>query len=301
MNHFTIRDIENICGIKAHTLRIWEQRYKLVVPKRKKSQHRIYDNNDLKELLRISFLYHNGCKISKIAALTTKEIEKVVENFGVKEDNHESFVHQLIEAGMDFDKEKFEKIVNCLVLKTGFEKCIINVFYPFLQRIGLLWMTNNMIPAQEHFTSNIIKEKIIFATDGLEVDHTNGSIIVVFAPTGEFHEIPLLTANYFFRKNNIRTIYFGANVSAECLTNYLQHQSATHLYTHLTTNLNIEGLNNYIRLLTSHFPEKKIILSGPGSKLIEKKSDNILMPDSFDELIAFTKATGSFTLASHNS
>ena len=148
MNHFTIKDIENLCGIKAHTLRIWEQRYnKLFVPKRKQSQHRIYDNDDLKELLRISFLYHNGHKISKIAELNPEQIQQLVETFSITEDNHEVFIHQLIEAGVDFDEEKFEKIVNGLVLRVGLEKSIINVFYPFLQRIGLLWMTNNLIPA----------------------------------------------------------------------------------------------------------------------------------------------------------
>lgn len=112
MNHFTIKDIENLCDIKAHTLRIWEQRYELFTPKRKESQHRIYDNDDLKELLRISFLYHSGHKISKIAALNPEEIQQLVEKSSLQESNQEVFVHQLIEAGVDFNKEKFELIIN---------------------------------------------------------------------------------------------------------------------------------------------------------------------------------------------
>ena len=187
MNHFTIKDIENLCGIKAHTLRIWEQRYNFFVPKRKKSQHRIYDSDDLKELLRISFLYHNGYKISKIAELNPGQIHQLVEESGMQDNNHEIFIHQLIEAGLDFDKEKFEIIVNCLALRIGMEKCITEVFYPFLQRIGLLWMTNNVIPAQEHFVSQIIRNKIIVATDGLEVRNDAVTNVIVFTPTGEFH------------------------------------------------------------------------------------------------------------------
>ena len=108
MNQFSIRDIENLCGIKAHTLRIWEQRYKLFVPKRKQSQHRVYDNEDLKELLRVSFLYHNGHKISRIAKLSSADIQQVVK-CACDRENDEAQVLQLLEAGLDFDKEQFEK------------------------------------------------------------------------------------------------------------------------------------------------------------------------------------------------
>lgn len=297
MNHFTIRDIENLCGIKAHTLRIWEQRYKMFVLKRKKSQHRIYDNDDLKALLRISFLYHNGYKISKIAALTPEEIQQSVENFPFSEDNHQVYVHQLIEAGIEFDKDIFEKIVNCLIVRIGFEKCLAHIFYPFLQRIGLLWLTNNVIPAQEHFVSHIIRKKIILAIDGLELDGNSESNIVVFAPTGEQHEIPLLTANYFFRKYNTRTTYFGANVSVESLHYYLQHHQATHLYMHVITHLRNEGLKTYIHALCNHFPDKKIIVSGPAYRGVEVIPANLQILQSLNELIAFSKETETATSA----
>jgi len=297
MNHFTIKDIENLCGIKAHTLRIWEQRYTMLfVPKRKQSQHRIYDNDDLKELLRISFLYHNGYKISRIAELNTEQIQQLVETFSITEANHEVFVHQLIEAGVDFDKEKFEKIVNGLVLRVGLEKSIINVFYPFLQRIGLLWMTNNLIPAQEHFASHIIRKKIILATDGLETN-TAAPAIVVFAPFGEHHEIPLLTTNYFLKKYNCRTIYFGVNVPEDYLTYYLEYHPASHLYAHIVTSLKRSELENYIFSLCKKFPEKQIVLSGPACNCISQKTKNLQILSSLDEMIAFAKETGEPTLA----
>jgi len=299
MNHFTIRDIENLCGIKAHTLRIWEQRYKLFVAKRKESQHRIYDNDDLKELLRISFLYHNGHKISKIAELKPDEIQQLVQSSCIKEDNQEAFVLQLIEAGVDFDKEKFEKLVNCLVVRIGLEKCIATVFYPFLQRIGLLWMTNNVIPAQEHFVSHIIRKKIILATDGLEVDSNSKTDIVVFAPTGEQHEIPLLAANYLFRKHNNLTSYFGVNVPIACLEYYLQHHQATHLYTHVITHLGNDGLNSYINTLCKKFPDKKIILSGPASKCMEDIPANLQILHSLNEMIEFAKQIAAPISALH--
>jgi methanogenic corrinoid protein MtbC1 len=196
---------------------------------------------------------------------------------------------------VDFDKEKFEKIVNSLIVRIGLEKSIINIFYPFLHRIGLLWMTNNVIPAQEHFVSHIIRKKIILATDGLEVDRKSLLNIILFTPIGELHELPLLTANYFFRKNNIRTTYFGANVAIESLAYYMEHNAATHLYTHLITPVNSDELNNYIRSLCNNFQDKKIIISGPACKFINSIHTNLHVLYSLDELIRFAKETGAVT------
>ncbi len=294
MNHFTIRDIEILCGIKAHTLRIWEQRYKLCVARRKESQHRIYDNDDLKELLRVSFLYHNGHKISKIAELTPADIHQLVQHACVGENNPGVFIHQLIEAGIDFDKEKFEKLVNCLVLRVGLEKCISEVFYPFLERIGLLWMTNNVIPAQEHFVSHIIRKKIILATDGLEPAPDDAARILVFAPEGELHEIPLLAINYFFRKHNNRTVYFGANVSVDTIRYYLDHHPVDYIYTHVITHLNNQCLDDFMCSLCRNFPGKKILLSGPAAKCMCMGDIpcNLRMFHTMEEMVGFAKELG---------
>lgn len=293
MDHFTIRDIENLSGIKAHTLRIWEQRYNLSIAKRKQSQHRVYDSEGLKELLLISFLYHNGHKISSIANLSRAEIGQLVESSIVRDDNYEVFVQQLVAAGVDFDKEKFEKVVNCLVMRVGLEKCIIHVFIPFLQRIGLLWMTNNVIPAQEHFVSHIIRKKIILATDGVELNENNRSTILVYTPKDEYHEIPLLTANYFFRKYGNRTVYFGLNVSIDSLRTYLEQHKVTHLYTHVITHFNHEWLEQYIYSLCEEFPGIKIVVSGPAlCKCIQKIPENIQVLHTVEEMIRFAKEVG---------
>lgn len=291
MNQFTIKDIENLCGIKAHTLRIWEQRYNLFVAKRKESLHRIYDNDDLKELLRIAFLYHNGHKISKIACLSKEEIDSLVQRSCSRDENNGVFVHQLLEAAVDFDKEKFEKILNCVAMRIGLEKCIADVFYPLLHRIGLLWMTNNVIPAQEHFTSHIIRKKIILAVDGLEpVQHTDNNVLI-FAPEGEHHEIPLLTANYFFKKNNCATVYFGANVSMESVKYYCNYHQVSRFYCHVITHLDNCSLENTLIKLCREFPDKEVVVSGPAIKCTEPLPGNLIVLRSLNELINFAKST----------
>lgn len=290
MNHFTIKDIENLCGIKAHTLRIWEQRYKLFIPKRKESLHRVYDADDLKILLRISFLYHNGYKISKIANLTADQIQQEVAAIKPQACNYEVFVHQLIEASIQLDKENFETVINKVVLQIGVEKSILNVFYPFLQRIGLLWMTNHVIPAQEHFSSHIIRKKIICATDQLGDIKNKGSYnVVVFSPSGELHEIPLLVVNYLLRKQGIETTYFGTNVSTETLLYYSQHHPVSHFYSHLITHLDSSGVDSFICSLCRSFPDKPIVISGPASSCIQRQPTNLHHLKSLEEVIKFTQ------------
>jgi len=292
MNHFTIRDIENLCGIKAHTLRTWEQRYGLCVARRKQSHHRIYDNDDLKELLRVSFLYHSGHKISRIAQLSPSDIHQLVQNACVAECNHHVFVHQLIEAGIDLDKEKFEKLVNCLVLRIGIDKCITEVFYPFLERIGLLWMTNHVVPAQEHFVSHIIRKKIILAADNLKMDPDIPARVLVFAPEGEHHEIPLLAINYFFRKHHNHTVYFGTNVSVDTIRYYLDHRPVEYIYAHVITHFNNQGLEHFMCSLCRNFPSNKILLSGPAARCMGNLPANLKMFYGLEEMVEFARNLG---------
>lgn len=295
MNEFTIRDIENLCGIKAHTLRAWEQRYRLFIPKRKESQHRIYDDNDLKELLRISFLYHNGYKVSKLAAMSAEEIQQAVTSTIVRDDNYELFVHQMIEASISFDKEALDKIINSIAIRIGMEKAIVNVFYPFLKRIGLLWLTNNVIPAQEHFASHVIRKKIIMATDGHEIPAGKKSIILVFGPKGELHEIPLLAANYFFRKHNNQTVYLGVNIDLETLLYYLDRKPANYIFTHIITHFDDEELDDYLCKLSREYPQKKILVSGPAVCCIKKLPSNVTVLHTIDEMLSFAREMANAT------
>lgn len=301
MQFFSIRDMENLCGIKAHTLRIWEQRYGLQVAKRTESQRRVYDNEDLKHLLRISFLYHNGHKISSIAKLSPAAITDLVDQTNIGPGNFASSVQQLIEASVDLDKERFEKLITILVMRIGFEKSLLGVFFPFLQRVGLLWLTNHVLPAQEHFASHIIRKKIILATDGIEPAPSGPHSVLVFAPAGERHEIPLLTANYFFRKKGIRTCYFGTHVERDVIEYYLERQPATHLYAHIITKLKGETPGEYLGKLCARYPGIPVLVSGPGTKHLEQPPANLRVFATLDELLAFATELGRITSASHNS
>jgi DNA-binding transcriptional MerR regulator len=293
MNQFSIKDIENLCGIKAHTIRIWEQRHNILFANREKSQHRIYSNDDLKKLLQISYLYHHGYKISKIAKLSDQQIHQIVDDESENKSSNEIYINKLIEAGLDFDKEKFEMILNKVVHRLGLENSLSQVIYPFLNKIGLFWLTNHIIPAQEHFVSHLIQNKIITGTESLTVNKNTNSIILVFAPEGEFHEISLLAANYILKKYHNNTIYFGINTALESLQYYLEHKKVTCIYTHVVTSLNNSRLEKYFSQLCEFFPHIKIVISGQAGKCIPKTPANLRILSSMDEMISFAKEEGT--------
>ena len=201
-------------------------------------------------------------------------------------------VHQLIEASLGFDKESFEKVVNNLVIRIGLEKAIIHVFYPFLNRIGLLWMTNHVIPAQEHFCSHIIRKKIICAIDGLDIIHpgNNRDNVVIFSPIGELHEIPLLVTNFFLRKHGIRTTYFGTNVSLDTLKYYASNHPVTHLHMHVITYLDHIKLDCLADQLSKSFPKQEILVSGPACACLVEKAPNLVHLHEPDDLIKWAES-----------
>ncbi|HTI89349.1 MAG TPA: MerR family transcriptional regulator [Puia sp.] len=287
MNAFTIRDIENMCGIRAHTLRAWERRYQLRIPKRKAGNHRLYDNDDLKYFLRIAFLYHNGHKISQLAQLDEKEIGRLALKVPQPGRANDIFINHLIEASLDFDQELFDRILHNIILHMGFEKAITQVVYPFLQKIGLLWLTGNVVPAQEHFASALITRKLLVAINSLEnprpapgqeLTERSGDLpgsrsssgsdvpprrhILLFTPKGEFHEIPLLYMRYLLKKNGQSTVYFGKNVCLEDLHYYCSQKEVTDLYFHLVTHLLRCEPEQYIKKMSESFPDQQIIISG---------------------------------------
>ncbi len=299
MNRFTIKDIENLSAIKAHTWRIWEQRYNIAIPQRKDSNHRFYDNENLKQILRISYLYRTGLKISKIAKLNPEEMNQLALRNLCKDETNEFYIKEMIEASLDFDEERFERNFIEAVNNMGLEETIINVFYPYQERIGMLWLTDHVIPAQEHFTSNIIRQKIIAAIDRLRPVSTNENTpIALYTPEEEQHEIPLLFINYLLKKNGNKVIYFGKNISFRVLKGYSESKGFSRLHFHLVTNLTNKEPDEYVRQVSNQFADKEIIMSGSHGQYVTEVPGNVRLLRSMNEILAFTKE-GSAVPAQH--
>lgn len=290
MDAFTIRDIENLCGIRAHTLRVWEQRYQFLRPRRKAGNHRIYDSEDLKGMLRIAFLYHHGHKISFLAGLKEQELDELILKHLGTGGSHDLFIHQLLEASLDLDQDAFDRTLHSIFLHLGFDKAITEVIYPYLDKIGVLWLTGHVVPAQEHFAGALISAKLQVAINGLEnppAPAAGGKRVLLFCPTGEFHEIPLLYMRYLMKKSGITTIYFGANAGTEGLQHYCRLRPVTHLYFHLVTNLLRCQPDEYLSRLTKLFPDHDIVLSGRKATEVRREHPRVRVLRGLEEMVAF--------------
>lgn len=288
MNRFNIKDIENLSGIKAHTWRIWEQRYNIAIPQRKDSNHRFYDTENLKQILRISYLYHQGIKVSKIAGFSADEVTRLALEHSRGQEN-EYYIKELLEASLDFDEDRFTYNFNNALEAYGLDDTIVKVIYPYQNRIGVLWLTDHVIPAQEHFTSNLIRQKLLIAIDSLpDIAPNQSKQIALFTPEDEQHEIPLLFIHYLLKKNGNKVIYFGRNVALKTLKVYSENKALTHVMFHLVTNLTSKSADGYLHELAALFPFKNIIMSGTQAQAINHKLKNVRLLNSMDEIVLFT-------------
>ncbi|MFT4737850.1 MAG: DNA-binding transcriptional MerR regulator, partial [Paraglaciecola sp.] len=213
MGTFSIKDLEHLSGIKAHTIRIWEQRYELIQPKRTGTNIRFYDDNDLKLILNVSLLKENGFKISKISLMNEGDIQREVLRLTEISLRYPEQIHALTICMVDLDEDRFERLMSTNIQKLGFEKTMLNIIYPFLSKIGILWQTGAINPAQEHFISNLVRQKLIVAIDNQYVSSAvKSKKYILFLPEGELHEMSLLFADYVIKARQNRSIYLGQSL-----------------------------------------------------------------------------------------
>ncbi len=263
MSNYSIKDLEQLSGIKAHTLRIWEQRYDMLKPDRTDTNIRTYTDEDLKLVLNIALLKEHGYKISAIACMSSQAVCQEVLHVSEKKLSYPDQIHALTLAMLDLDEERFEKIISTNTLQVGFEQTMIQVIFPFLNRIGTLWLSNSIGIAQEHFISSLIRQKIIVAIDGqLPVRKEGGKKFLLYLPAGELHEIGLLFANYLIRSRNHKVVYFGQNLPFDELVFAHNVHSPDGIFAVMTTSPSSEDVQAYVYKLGATFPDTNILLTG---------------------------------------
>ncbi|TAE38766.1 MAG: MerR family transcriptional regulator [Runella slithyformis] len=263
MSSYSIRDLEQLSGIKAHTLRIWEQRYNIIQPKRTDTNIRFYDDQDLKLVLNISLLKEHGYKISEISKLSPEELNKEVLMISDRKLNYPDQIHALTISMIDLDEDRFEKIVSTNFLQFGFESTMINIIYPFLSRIGTLWVTGSIGPAQEHFITHLIRQKIIVAIDGqVSKPRADSKRFMLYLPEGELHEISLLFATYMIRSRNHKVIYLGQTLPFNELVFAYEVHKPDYIFTSITSVPSNDEVQNYVTRLCKQFPKSHILLTG---------------------------------------
>ena len=263
MGRYSIKEVESLSGLKAHTLRIWEQRYHILKPERTDTNIRYYNDDQLKLILNISTLNKKGMKISKIANLSQNELNKLVEEIANEGGTADILQDGLLRSMIDFDEAQFEKTLSTAVVKFGFEEAFINLVFPMMVRAGVLWSAGAIHASQEHFISNLIRRKISAAIDSQYVKADDkAKKFVLFLPEGEIHELVLLFTEYLLRKRNHNVAYIGNSVPYADIEFIQQSFKPDYLVTFFSIPLNETSVQEYIENLAISFPAQKLIIGG---------------------------------------
>lgn len=263
MVQFTIKDLERISGVKAHTIRIWEQRYNIIRPQRTTTNIRYYSNEDLKLILNVSILNNNGLKISKIAELTPQQLNDEVKRIVDSNQDDNDQVEGLIMAMVELNEDRFNEIISYNILQKGFIHTIENHIYPFFEKIGLLWQTGVVSPAQEHFISNLIRQKVIAAIDSIQIKtDPEKDTFLLFLPDSEMHELGLLVYYYFLKAKGYKIIYLGQSVPYKDLKKVYETVQSQKMVTIFTNPFPEGEMQEYIDRLAADFPTNTIYTSG---------------------------------------
>ena len=245
---FSIRDMENLSGIKAHTIRIWEKRYNLFSPERTVTNIRTYSLKSLQKLLNIVLLYHNGYKISKIAKIPESEIPVLVREIVAKNSEKSHAINAFKLSMINFDQALFFNTYNSLLAERSFREIFIEVFIPLLNELGLLWQTDTISPSHEHFITNLIKQKIYINTEKLQIIEPTrkDKVFVLFLPENEIHELGLLFLNYEINLKGYKAIYLGQTMPIENLVDIIKYYENVHFVSYFTVSPTKDEIERYI-------------------------------------------------------
>lgn len=288
MHSFTIKDLENLSGIKAHTIRIWEQRYSFLKPERTGTNIRYYSNDELKKILNVALLNKYGYKISHIDKMNDGEIKEKILLLSQMEAQQERIVNDLIQCMVDIDIEKLEMVLDKFIGARGIERTITQIIFPFLEKIGILWLTNHINPAQEHLVTNVIRQKLIVGIDGIVTSLKVNKTVLLFLPEGEYHELGLLFMNYLLKSRGVTTVYLGSSVPIKDVEYIVKLKKPDYLYSHLTTVGQSFNFDKFISTITQKFSTIPVIISGQLTCTYQKKIHTPLnFKKSFPEVMEF--------------
>lgn len=268
MDCFSISQLARYSGIKPHTIRMWEQRYNALTPNRSEGNTRYYDNKQLRRLLNIVSLLESDYKVSELCKMPDKKLFRLIEELPKKAVGNrinEFLVLQLIGAGMSYDEASFDKIFSHCILKFGIRDTYVKVIYLMLRRIGIMWTSNALEPAAEHFISNLVRQKLFTVIDSLSAAKTDEDSWLLFLPENEFHEIGLLFASFLIRQSGRKTIYLGANVPMDSLSVALKTTSPKNVLLFLAGKNLRDETQQYLDKLSSSYFKKKIYVAAEQS------------------------------------
>ena len=261
---YSIRDLEKLTGIKAHTIRIWEQRYRLIEPARTNTNIRYYTDDNLRHLFNIALLNRHGYKISKLAKMRPEEIADRVSDISANNDSQNTQIDALTLAMIDLDEIQFDQIFSTYTWEHGFERAMLELVYPFLDKLNVLWLAQSVSPAHEKFISNLIRRKLMCAIDKEPFELArDASTLLLYLPEGETQELTLLFLHYLLRNRRQKVVYLGANTSLSDLRDACQPLQPDFVYTILHEPFGRQTVQAYVDQAADRIGRATLLLSGP--------------------------------------
>ncbi len=279
---YSIKDLEVLSGIKAHTIRIWEKRYNLLEPDRTDTNIRMYTDNDLRKLLNVAFLVNHGYKISRVCSWDEKKITEAIIGHQQKNPDVQTYLERLVVHMINFDGGAFHRLTDDIISEYGFDEATRRVFFPFFEKIGIFWQVGSIFPAQEHFISNLFREKIIVEIDKLGNGLPDTNIMLFFLHEDEMHELSLLYYSYLAKRNGIQVYYLGQNVPMSDLKRMADMDKIGSVFTAFINSIEKEELENYLQELGAIFRNKKVFISG-----LQLKLHNPAIPAGFSVIVDY--------------
>jgi MerR family transcriptional regulator, light-induced transcriptional regulator len=260
--HF-IKDVENITGIKAFTIRVWEQRYGMLVPKRTDTNIRYYEEEDLKYMMNVAMLNHHGYKISKIAEMTREEVQRRTLHISENNSSYQNQVQSLTNAMIAFDEKEFNKILSINILKLGMMETMTEIIFPYLQHVGILWLSGSINVAHEHFITNLVKQRLYVAIDQITTPKMpEAKKFILFLPNGENHELSLLFASYTLKTRGHEVIYVGSSTPVDDLNQLCKVHKPDVLFCAITNANSNMPIQVYVNTLHRNWTDIPICLTG---------------------------------------
>ncbi len=290
MATFSIKEIEAVSGIRCHTLRIWEQRYGIVQPKRTDSNIRYYDEEDLKYILNISVLNSRGYKISEIAKLSKKQINELIVGISDQNTTYDSQIKNLISCMLSFDEYGFHNILTTCTIQMGFEQTMLQVVFPFLIEAGILWQVGSIHPSHEHFASNIIKQKLYVAIDGNVGRYAqNRKRFLLFLPENEQHTLGLLFANYILRSRGHEVLFLGQEVPLKDFKETMQVHQPDFVFTILTYANAHMNKQDFVNEIAGIWKNAQVLITGIRCLMCCELQlpENVTLVKKMDDFIQF--------------
>jgi DNA-binding transcriptional MerR regulator len=279
VNVFFFFFLENFSGIKAHTIRIWEKRYRILEPDRTDSNIRTYTESELKKILNVAYLNRNGLKISKIARLDEDELTQQVMMVSSRHDNidQEFQPGKILMAAIRFNEVSFKDALSPFIKFHGIEEAYVKYLHPLLEKARILWQTGSLSRAQEQFVRNTVKQIIIIEDDQLKSVPGKKLSIAMINTSDSITDNNFLFYKYALKKRGFDVIFTGGILPASEVIEIHRIKSFDFLVVNSSSFDFDEKKISYFSSISKELMLKKIILTDSPEEPSPVKNDKIIV------------------------